>query len=104
MDDNPNTTEPGRPSRWFQFRLLTLLIVVTVAAMFCSLGVRYVRAWQQQREGEQRIAEALKRISKSGCRGVVSLSPDAALCPEKSDRDRIGHHLTFHRLPGDEFH
>lgn len=48
MDQMPNTAEPGKPRRrWFQFRLRTLLIVVTVAAMNCPIGVWYVRAWQQ---------------------------------------------------------
>ncbi len=38
MTDTPNTTEPQRLRRyWFQFRLRTLLIVVTLAATLAAI-------------------------------------------------------------------
>jgi hypothetical protein len=37
MDEKPNTAEPHKPRRrWFQFRLRTLLVIVTLLAIPCA--------------------------------------------------------------------
>jgi hypothetical protein len=59
MPTNQNTAEPQKPGlRWFQFRLRTLLLMVTIAAVICPISVRYVR------EREQIRADALEQVKK----------------------------------------
>ena len=56
MADKPNTAGPGKARRrWYQFRLRTLLIVVTIASVLCPIGVRYYR-----RRQDERISRALQ--------------------------------------------
>ncbi|HEY2759687.1 MAG TPA: hypothetical protein VGI75_03070 [Pirellulales bacterium] len=51
MPDKPNTAEPQKPRRrWFQFRLRTLLVVVTLLAIPCAY---FAHEW--------RIVEARER-------------------------------------------
>jgi hypothetical protein len=38
-------TDQPSPRRWFQFRLRTLMIVVTFLAIICAVGVPLVREW-----------------------------------------------------------
>ena len=66
--DNPamqaellNTEPPKRKRRWFQFRLRTLLIGVTLLAAACPFGVRLLERWRIEnviREIERRIYAA----------------------------------------------
>jgi hypothetical protein len=49
MPDKPNTAEPGKPRRrWFQFRLRTLLVAMTVACAVSS-WVGYQLNWIRER-------------------------------------------------------
>ena len=74
MLDNPNTAEPAKPRRWFQFRLRTLLIVVTLIAAFCPIGARYFREservlvadWVNQHDGLIRWSGAAPARAPTG--------------------------------------
>ncbi len=46
MPDNPDTAEPSKHRRWYQFGLRTLLIVVTFAAVACGYVARQWRIVQ----------------------------------------------------------
>jgi hypothetical protein len=46
----------------FQFRLRTLMIAVTVAAILCPFGVKAIREWQAR----QARLEAIERLRSEG--------------------------------------
>jgi hypothetical protein len=46
MEAEPIKAEPQKPKRrWFQFRLRTLMLAATVAAVICAVCLPSLRAW-----------------------------------------------------------
>jgi hypothetical protein len=54
MDEKPNAAVPmTKPrGRWFQFRLRSVLIGVTIVATLCPIGAWLVREWRERRARE----------------------------------------------------
>jgi len=52
------------PRPRFQFRLRTLFVVVTIVAILCPFGVRFVRRWQAQRELQRQLAELVSEMNR----------------------------------------
>jgi hypothetical protein len=64
----PNTAEPQKPRRrWFQFRLRTLLAVVTICAIAMPWGASAYRDWKERRDKEepQRTLRELEKIMRT---------------------------------------
>ena len=59
MQTEPPKADPPK-RRWFQFRLRTLFVVVTIAAVQCAACLPMLREWQHQ-EKLRRIGELLSR-------------------------------------------
>jgi hypothetical protein len=88
MPDNPNTAEPWKPrSRWFQFRLRTLLVGMALLAIPCG----YV-GWQAKIVREREAAES--REEKLGWRFAIGSmpplsEPTAVILPVGATQDDV---------------
>jgi hypothetical protein len=67
MDD-----EPKRKHHPFQFRLRTLLLIVTIVAAQCAICLPPLRKWQAEREREQALWDEIDRAPVPPSRPLFS--------------------------------
>lgn len=75
-------------SSWTRFRLRTLVVVVTVAAILLAIWARRAHFLRKAAYHRSQIVSSITIGSGSGSRGILSVTPKGQLVgPDQSDRD-----------------